>query len=112
MKNDSTMMSLTRTSKKTAITNLSFERRCLVPSMIDSHAKGYNSHSLGVCYEGGYDEHGNVADTRTAKQKASLLALLKKLKAKHPQAKIVGHRDLPNVKKDCPCFDCSEYADL
>ena len=27
--------------------------------------------------------------------------------------KIVGHRDFPNVARDCPCFDCqSEYATL
>jgi hypothetical protein len=25
----------------------------------------------------------------------------------------VGHRDLPDVHKDCPCFDaCTEYADI
>jgi hypothetical protein len=30
-----------------------------------------------------------------------------------PQARIVGHRDLPDVHKDCPCFDaCTEYADI
>ena len=65
-----------------------------------------------MCYEGGYDAHGRVADTRTKAQKEALLRLLKKLKAEHPQAAIVGHRDLPGVKKACPCFDCSEYADL
>ena len=28
-------------------------------------------------------------------------------------AKIVVHRDFPNVARDCPCFDCqSEYATL
>ena len=35
------------------------------------------------------------------------------LKYDYPGAKILGHRDLPWVKKDCPCFDAqSEYADL
>ena len=78
-----------------------------------AHAKGYNSHSLGVCYEGGYDEHGKVADTRTKAQKKALLKLLKKLKSEHPQASIIGHRDLPGVKKVCPCFDAAtEYKDL
>jgi N-acetyl-anhydromuramyl-L-alanine amidase AmpD len=76
-----------------------------------AHAVGYNQHSLGVCYEGGLDEHGKPADTRTPKQKRALLRLLKKLKATHPNAKILGHRDLPNVKKDCPCFDTiPEYS--
>ena len=73
--------------------------------LVGAHAVGYNSHSLGVCYEGGYDEQGRVADTRTPKQKRALLKLLKKLKAEHPDARILGHRDLPNVHKDCPCYD-------
>jgi len=27
------------------------------------------------------------------------------LKEDYPDARVVGHRDLPGVKKDCPCFD-------
>ena len=81
--------------------------------LVGAHAKGYNSHSLGVCYEGGYDEQGKEADTRTTAQKQALLALLKRLKQQHPHAMIVGHRDLPGVKKACPCFDAAEeYAAL
>ena len=80
--------------------------------LIGAHAVGYNSHSLGVCYEGGYDEHGNADDTRTPRQKRALLRLLRRLKKAHPEARILGHRDLPNVHKDCPCFDCSEYSNL
>ena len=81
--------------------------------LIGAHAKGYNSHSLGVCYEGGLDEHGKPADTRTQAQKQSLLKLLKRLRKEHPGAQILGHRDLPDVKKACPCFDArSEYSQL
>ena len=81
--------------------------------LIGAHAKGYNSHSLGVCYEGGLDEQGNAADTRTRAQKRALLRLLRRLKKEHPDARILGHRDLPDVHKDCPCFDASEeYKDL
>ena len=81
--------------------------------LVGAHAVGYNSHSLGVCYEGGLDEQGNAADTRTRAQKRALLRLLKKLKAAHPDAQILGHRDLPDVHKDCPCFDAvAEYQDL
>ena len=81
--------------------------------LVGAHAAGCNQHSLGVCYEGGLDEHGNAADTRTARQKRALLRLLKKLKAAHPDARILGHRDLPDVHKDCPCFDAiAEYAQL
>jgi len=81
--------------------------------LVGAHAVGYNSHSLGVCYEGGLDEHGKPADTRTPRQKRALLKLLKKLKTAHPDARILGHRDLPDVHKDCPCFDAiAEYVCL
>ena len=81
--------------------------------LVGAHAKGYNSRSLGVCYEGGLDKEGKTADTRTVKQKRALLALLKRLKREHPQAQILGHRDLPNVHKACPCFDAkTEYSQL
>ena len=54
---------------------------------------------------------GRAADTRTPAQKAALVALLRSLKADYPDAKILGHRELPNVHKDCPCFSCKEYRD-
>ena len=78
--------------------------------LVGAHAAGYNSHSLGVCYEGGLDAKGVEADTRTQAQKQSLLTLLKRLKAVRPEARIVGHRDLPGVHKKCPCFEAeAEY---
>ena len=81
--------------------------------LVGAHAKGYNSHSLGVCYEGGLNRYGRTADTRTEAQKRALLKLLKRLKKEHPQAQILGHRDLPKVKKACPCFDAKEeYRDI
>ena len=88
----------------------------VVPILSESvqgvHAVGYNHCSIAVCYEGGLDENGNAADTRTELQKASLYELLKQLRRDYPQARIIGHRELPNVRKDCPCFSTSEYADL
>ena len=81
--------------------------------MVGAHAVGYNLHSLGVCYEGGLDEHGKSDDTRTPAQRATLIALLRSLKVDYPDARILGHRDLPNVHKDCPCFDAiTEYSRL
>jgi hypothetical protein len=39
--------------------------------------------------------------------------VLRRLKAEHPDARILGHRDLPDVHKDCPCFDAKEeYKNL
>lgn len=86
----------------------------LLPETVQGiHAKHYNHCSLGVVYEGGLDEKGNPADTRTPSQKASLWKLLKELMVDYPQARIVGHNELPGVAKACPCFSCkSEYAEL
>ena len=82
-------------------------------NLAGAHARHYNRHSIGVCYEGGLDTHGHPADTRTEAQKATLWHLLKSLKQDHPQATILGHRDLPGVHKECPCFDCkAEYSQL
>ena len=48
---------------------------------IGAHARGYNRSSYGVCYEGGLDEAGRPADTRTAEQRTALRQLLEHL---HP----------------------------
>lgn len=82
-------------------------------NLVGAHARHYNQHSIGVCYEGGLDEKGRKADTRTEAQKASLWHLLKSLKLDYPNAKIIGHCDLPGVSKPCPSFDAkTEYACL
>ncbi len=78
-----------------------------------AHVRHYNQHALGVCYEGGLDEKGKPADTRTPEQKAALWFLLEDLHRDYPNAKIVGHRDFPNVAKQCPCFNVQkEFATL
>ena len=80
---------------------------------VGAHARGFNRCSIGICYEGGLDEQGNPADTRTPQQKTALLELLWKLHRLFPAALVVGHRDLPGVKKACPCFDVvAEYSEL
>ena len=85
----------------------------LPESVRGAHARGYNRCSIGICYEGGINTKGKNDDTRTPQQKAALYELLKSLHRDYPQARIIGHRELPNVRKDCPCFDASaEYADL
>ena len=74
-----------------------------------AHARHYNHCSLGICYEGGLDEKGRPDDTRTEAQKASMFALLKELTAEYPDARIMGHCELPHVAKNCPCFIASTY---
>lgn len=83
-----------------------------------AHCTGHNQHSIGVCYVGGLENIPNIPyeklppkDTRTAAQKASLLKLLKELKALYPKATIHGHYEYAN--KACPCFKPKEeYKDL
>ncbi len=76
-----------------------------------AHAKGYNEDSIGVCYVGGLDAAGKAADTRTDEQKASLKIICEYLCRWHNVSEIVGHRELPGVKKDCPCFEVQELRD-
>lgn len=82
---------------------------CRPEEMVGAHAKHYNAHSLGICYEGGINASGKPADTRTAAQKRSMAELLKSLRADFPEAEILGHSDLPWVNKACPCFDVKEW---
>ena len=84
---------------------------------IGAHVSGFNRNSIGICYEGGLDEHGEPADTRTLKQRLAMHRLVFDLLTKYPRAKVVGHRDLsPDLNhngvidpyeriKECPCFD-------
>ena len=87
---------------------------CRPVHQIGAHAAGWNDKSIGICYEGGLDENGRIADTRTYAQKCALLDLLRQLKTDYPKARILGHYQLSeNIRKACPCFDAKrEYAQL
>ena len=67
--------------------------------------KGHNADSIHISYIGGIDDKGNAIDNRTAEQRKSMLKIVKEMQKLFPKAKIKGHRDFPNVKKACPCFD-------
>lgn len=83
-------------------------------SEIGAHALGFNLHSIGVCYEGGLNEAGKPADTRTPQQRETLRRVLGELRGLFPQARIVGHNQLSaNIHKACPCYNpVEEYKDL
>jgi len=76
---------------------------------VGAHARGYNDRSIGICYVGGVDESGKPEDTRTEEQKHTLKNLFEELRDLYPHAQIVGHRDLPNVRKACPSFDVATW---
>jgi len=79
---------------------------------IGAHCVGHNKHSIGICYIGGCASDGKTPkDTRTPEQKEALLALLRLLKARFPNATIHGHREF--AAKACPSFDAfREYKQL
>ena len=87
---------------------------------IGAHAKGYNSFSIGIAYEGGLDSLGHPKNTLTVYQQNSLQQLASSLLRRFPGSKVLGHRDLsPDLNgngkvdphewvKSCPCFDVKD----
>lgn len=72
------------------------------PDEIGAHAKGNNSRSLGVCMIG--------TDKFSLKQWQVLRDLVQKLSRINNGADIKGHRELPDVHKDCPGFPVGEWV--
>ncbi|MGB0717980.1 MAG: N-acetylmuramoyl-L-alanine amidase [Alphaproteobacteria bacterium] len=70
-----------------------------------AHAKGHNKDSVGVCLIGGVDEYGKPVFNYTYHQMDTLWNFLKGF----TNEEIIGHRDLPGVKKSCPCFDVRSW---
>ena len=78
---------------------------------IANGAAGYNEQSIHIAYIGGIDNNRKPIDNRTIEQKNALRILIMQLAAKYPDADILSHYQLPNVKKACPCFDAAkEYS--
>lgn len=75
---------------------------------IGAHARGYNATSLGVALVG--------TDRFSARQWHALRELIDALThpqgrrpARYPNVSLLGHRDLPDVHKDCPGFSVAEW---
>ena len=70
------------------------------------HVKGYNSNSIGICYEGGHSSspEAKYEDNRTAEQMVAIDEVLHILHEIYPEARIVGHCEL-NPRKACPCLN-------
>jgi N-acetylmuramoyl-L-alanine amidase len=66
---------------------------------------GNNQHAIHISYIGGVDRRGNPSDNRTTLQKDAMFNKVVELTELYPDAKIVGHRDFPGVRKACPSFD-------
>lgn len=75
-----------------------------------AHARGFNHISLGICLVGGLAADGKSPENNfTDVQMDVLRELLSDLLKIYPEARIVGHRDLPKVNKACPSFDVREW---
>ena len=79
---------------------------------VGAHCRPFNRCSIGICYEGGLDAKSKPKDTRTLKQRASLIGLLLDLHRQFPKAVIRGHNEMPGASpRECPCYRPStEYA--
>lgn len=76
---------------------------------VSNGVKGHNHDSINIAYIGGVDAKERATDNRTTAQKAAQVKLLHDLKKQFPKAEILGHRDFPGVKKDCPSFDVKKW---
>lgn len=76
---------------------------------VGAHVEGHNKGNIGICLAGGVNKAGKAEDNFTDDQKHALAVLLIDLNKKFPKAQILGHRDWPGVRKDCPSFDVRKW---
>lgn len=76
---------------------------------IGAHVEGHNEDTIGICLIGGVDIKGKSTNNFTQEQFDSLRLLVDYLLVKYKGADVLGHRDFPNVNKDCPCFDVKKW---
>lgn len=81
---------------------------------IGAHASGHNADTVAICLVGGLDKNGKALRGKPEQvynedQLQSLAEVILELRRKYGKLPVVGHRDLPNVRKDCPCMDVATY---
>lgn len=84
--------------------------------MPGAHEPRINRRSIAVCLIGGSPPHGSPEqrkglgeDNYTNEQWAALEKLVRTLTKTHPDAEVLGHRDVQGVKKACPSFDAKQW---
>lgn len=78
-----------------------------------AHVAGWNQNNIGICLVGGLNEKTFAPeDNFTREQWRALKPLVAQLRPRTAggRAKVVGHRDFPNVHKACPCFEAKAWA--
>lgn len=68
-----------------------------------AHARNHNAYTVGVCLAG--------TARYSAAQWSELAALVGLLRRLRPSIEVVGHRDLPGVKKACPGFSVAAWLE-
>jgi N-acetyl-anhydromuramyl-L-alanine amidase AmpD len=68
---------------------------------VGAHVGGHNAASIGICMVG--------TDAFMSGQWDALAKVIANLKEQYPDAEILGHRDIPGVKKTCPGFDVKSW---
>lgn len=76
---------------------------------VGAHAYPWNTGSIGVCYIGGVGKDGQPKDTRTPEQLKAMEELAIQLDAIYNFQTVVGHRQVPGVRKACPSFDVTSW---
>lgn len=86
-------------------------------TQVGAHEPKINRISLGICLIGGSPplnspafKRGEGENNFTPAQFKALAGLLRKLKGAHPNAEIIGHRDVPGVAKACPSFSVKDWV--
>ena len=79
-------------------------------SRIGAHCKGYNSKSVGICFEGGKNELGEMWDKPTDNQIKTVVNLIKSLREDYGEMGVHGHYEFSG--KSCPNFDPCILDDL
>ena len=77
------------------------------PLAVGRHTVAHDFTSIGVCLIGGVNESNVPENNFTPAQWDSLIKLLKGLKTKYPEAKIIGHNEV--AQKSCPSFDVQKW---
>jgi N-acetyl-anhydromuramyl-L-alanine amidase AmpD len=85
-------------------------------TMHGAHEVRINRRSISVCLVGGSppigsDEHrkGLGENNFTDDQWFALAKLIQVLAQEHPDAEVLGHRDVEGVRKACPSFDAKQW---
>ena len=78
---------------------------------VGAHAKGYNHNSIGIAMVGGVTEDDvSISENNFTEIQFDVLSdVITTLQLSYGDIQILGHRDLPDVKKDCPAFDVKEW---